>query len=704
MIAGQVGSKATRDAMFLDVFSAAELPKAMLASAVLSALGVLLMAQGMARFGPGRLVPLLYVASATAYVAEWVFIARSPEWTVALIYVHVAALGALLISGFWSVVSERFDPHTAKKVIRRVTAGATAGGLVGGLLAERVSAMSSPRTMLLVLAALNLICGVGVAFISRGGSVHPPGDGSSVMAGLRHLGAAPYLRMLAVLVSLVALVSGVLDYAFKAEADRVFEGGQQLMSFFAVFYTATGLLTLLAQTLLSKRSLERLGIGGTIALMPAAVVLGGVLGAAVTRLWTVVLVRGVEHVLSNSLYRSVYELLFTPLSPETKRPTKTLIDVGFQRFGDAAASGLVMGVLAFAPAYGTRVSVLVASGASAFALWIALRLHRGYVHELEESLRSGRVVLSESEIGDATTRRTLADTTMAMDRAKLLVEIEALRARSGDEGAALPQPVEAEVAARARPQRPSLDALSTSLDDLMSGETSRIDRALEGPLDPRLVAFVIPLLGDEPHARAARRALRIVAPRVAGQLLDALLDPEQSERVRRRLPDLLAEVRTGQVASGLFAALARSSARVRARCTKALQELVDHDPSLAPSHAEVFEAARRELDEAPVSVPRIFMVLGLALDPEPMKLALAALRSSDANLRGTSFEYLENVLPESLRADLWPHLRDYAAHELPGGDGPRSGRSPTQMAEELRRSADSLTIDRELLIPLHEDS
>ena len=37
MIAAQVGSKATRDALFLDVFAASELPKAMLASAVLSA-------------------------------------------------------------------------------------------------------------------------------------------------------------------------------------------------------------------------------------------------------------------------------------------------------------------------------------------------------------------------------------------------------------------------------------------------------------------------------------------------------------------------------------------------------------------------------------------------------------------------------------------------------------------------------------------
>ena len=63
MIAGFVGSKATRDALFLDAFSAAELPKAMLASALLSAFGVALMSRGTSRFGPARLVPLLFALS-----------------------------------------------------------------------------------------------------------------------------------------------------------------------------------------------------------------------------------------------------------------------------------------------------------------------------------------------------------------------------------------------------------------------------------------------------------------------------------------------------------------------------------------------------------------------------------------------------------------------------------------------------------------
>src|SRR5690606_21220357 len=56
------------------------------------------------------------------------------------------------------------------------------------------------------------------------------------------------------------------------------------------------------------------------------------------------------------------------------------------------------------------------------------RLHRGYVDELASSLLDGRIALDESDVIDATTRRTLADTTMAINREQLLAQIEELRA------------------------------------------------------------------------------------------------------------------------------------------------------------------------------------------------------------------------------------------------------------------------------------
>ena len=75
------------------------------------------------------------------------------------------------------------------------------------------------------------------------------------------------------------------------------------------------------------------------------------------------------------------------------------------------------------------------------------------------------------------------------------------------------------------------------------------------------------------------------------------------------------------------------------------------------------------------------------------RLALSALRSDDLNLRGTAYEYLENVLPDDLRQALWPHLRAYAGAEEPTRPSKRPRRSESQLLAALEKSADALVID-----------
>jgi len=343
MIAQQVGGKATRDALFLDHYGAMELPKAMLGAAVLSILSVLATSSAMQRWGPGRVVPVAFTASGVLFVAEWFLLPVNPGLTSYAIYLHMGVFGAIVISGFWSVVNERFDPHSAKKAVARIAAAATFGGLVGGLGAERVAVLLEPRHMLAILGVLNAVCAVTVWRVGAPLRHDLSGARTTVEpgAGLRILREVPYLQKLGTLVLLIAMTTALLDFALKAQASDRLESDQTLMQFFALFYTATGLATFAVQSLFAKRALSRFGLDGTIALLPAMVLLTGVLATAVTRMWTVVAVKGVETVLQNSLFRSGYELLYTPLSPQRKRPTKTIVDVAFDRVGDALGSGVV---------------------------------------------------------------------------------------------------------------------------------------------------------------------------------------------------------------------------------------------------------------------------------------------------------------------------------------------------------------------------
>ncbi|MFK8002875.1 MAG: Npt1/Npt2 family nucleotide transporter [Polyangiales bacterium] len=700
MIAQQIAGKATRDALFLSHFAATELPKVIIAAAGVSVVAVAVMSRLMVKFGPARLIPAAFVLSAGVFVAEWALLPVAPGPSAWLVYLHLATFGAIVISGFWSLVSERFDPNTAKKQMARIGAGATLGGVVGGLGAERLAVMLDARTTLLVLAALNIVCAFGVSRVGRGQSATKKTETSE--SGLAILRRVPYLQHLAVLVGLVAVTSVLLDFALKEAAAAEYERTEDLMRFFGVFYTATGVLTFVVQSTFARRALARLGLGGTIALLPLSVIVFGTLGAALTQLWTLAVAKGAEFVAANSFFRSGYELLYTPLSAQEKRPTKTIIDVAFERIGDAVGGGIVFLVLLVAPVFAGQIIVGLALVTAIGALLVARKLHQGYIGALAASLKSGTLRLTEDEVQDATTRRTLVQTTMALDRGKLLEEIALLRGTPPDE-------------------LPLVDTKSSSATDAHALDAQEIRELLEQrPLPLANVGVLIPWLADPGLNKLIIESLSAVSTQAQDQLVEALLEAGQPFAVRRRLPRILASAVGERARQGLTLGLRDERFEVRYQCCQSLALMQRRTPEATVFEEElVFGMVLRELDvgkhvwenqrlldddsnenspwldstiRARVhrSVEHIFTLLSLCLDAEALELALTALGTDDRVLRGTALEYLDNVLPGDVRTKLWPLL-------APNHRKRSSSRPRKQIVEELLQSLDSFNLDREAL-------
>jgi len=133
MIAHQVSGKATRDALFLSTFDITSLPNMFVGASIFSFVMILFYSRLLSRFGPARAVPLAFGGSGLLLFSEGILVARYPRLGAIVVYLHMAGLGSVLISGFWSMVNEQFDPRTAKRQIARIGAGAAFGGLLGGL-------------------------------------------------------------------------------------------------------------------------------------------------------------------------------------------------------------------------------------------------------------------------------------------------------------------------------------------------------------------------------------------------------------------------------------------------------------------------------------------------------------------------------------------------------------------------------------------
>jgi hypothetical protein len=547
-----------------------------------------------------------------------------------------------------------------RSIASRLGVGLATGGLLGGLLARSFSAAYGLRPLLLVLAGSSVVAALGVRGLASGSPKHAtPGESTPPPASAT---SGHYLAFMAAFVMLMGLASAVVDFTFKSSVSARIESGAALVGFFALFYMAVSVVSVVLQLTGARWVLARFGLGVGLASLPAAVVVLGVLGIALPATWVMVLLRGSAVVLESSLFRAAYEPLYAPLPVAQKRSKKTLIDVACDRVGEALGSGAMLLVAALGPALGMRLGLAVAVVAAAASVWVALRLERGYVAELAASLRSGRLQLDAQDVGDATTRLTLSQTQLEIDRRAVLRQVETLR------GA---------VARRAAPKPAS--ELLLALD---SGDAERINLALlAGPLDTDHASLVIPWLEHDDTAEAVVAALRPVASKIPGQLVDALLDEERPLKLRRRIPRVLRTAAHPRVVRGLAEALTAPEPELRRRSALALRDISAHTPELSPPRRVVLEAAARELELAQEGMlDQVFTLLGFVVDRDALELALRALSFDDDKLRGTGLEYLEQVVPEPIRSGIWPHLRP--------GQRPRQAqsRTPSQIAAELRRS------------------
>jgi ATP:ADP antiporter, AAA family len=701
LIAQQVAGKAARDALFLSSFHSSRLPLVMASSAVLSLLSVYCLSRLMLKRTPATLLPVMFGLSACGFALEWGLAHVAPRAAALLVYSQTAALGPLLISTFWSLINERFDPRAAKRAVSRISGGGTLGGLLGGLAAWRASAFIEPITVLLFLALINALAVVGTLITrARREAISMAADSvaesdETEASPFTTLRDAPFLRNLALLVALGAAISSLLDYIFSAQAALSFGKGQPLLSFFSLFWLGVSVLSFCLQMAVGRAALEKLGLAINIAILPGIIALGGAFGLAMPGLASASMLRGAEAVQRNTLFRSAYELLYTPVSEAKKRATKAVIDVGCDRLGTVLGSGLALLVLhssAQVPSQWLLGAVVVLA---LVTLPVTRRLHVGYVQALEQGLRERAAKLEAvADPGEADVKERLGpDSRGALQgqREELIERVEELQpgglsALIDERAAELPSDTVADLRARDE------EMLETAR-DLLSRRPDQVKRALTR-LTPHAPgpACAILLLTHPEHCHDALQALRANAATLTGQLLDALLDPQLDFQLRRRIPRVLRACPTQRAADGLLLGIADERFEVRYECARALLKITDEAPALVISRAQVIEAIRREVesnqllsdyssaafdreddqdderalvvelvrDRAGRSLEHLCTILSLVLEREPLRIAFTALHHDDDKYRGTALEYLDTVLPPEIRELIWPYLGEGA--------------------------------------------
>ena len=709
-----VASKAARDAILLSTFDVEQLPLFVGVSAALSIPFAVLAGRLFVRFSPGRLLPLMNLLSAALLIGEWWIAKRDPEFAAVMVFLHLGLFGAVLVSGFWSIVNERFDVQSAKRVVGRIGVGATFGGILGSVIAERAAVHLEANAILVVLAMLQGICAIVLRILA---SDEPPRERApealAPLAALRTIVKTSLLRNLAFVVVLGAIGAAALDFVFKA---KVVESEADILRFFALYHLVTSVVTALVQMLVAQRLLQGIGVARTVGALPLTVTGFGIAAVLLGGLIPAMLARSAEAVMRSSVFRAGYELLYAPLPDEQKRSTKVVLDVGAERVGDLLGAQIIALLVYFAPMPHTPVLIAaICAGVLAFAF--ATRVPRAYTTALAHSL----VEQTKDEPDapnirlDDPLRFTGLGAAMMTETGADLTALSLLGLKAADIRKLDAEPIVNEVVIPVAPRKPVQPAPSESIRHdpvldhiaaLRSRDIERIREVLACELTPELVPHILTLVAWNDVAPAALQALVPLAPRCTGMIVDALLDPARDFAIRRRLPAVLTAGDPDLAAWGLWRAISDARFEVRYRCGRALLELREAGHAMPFEMRDIHELIDRELSveqtvlrsyrlldsdrENPnadvlanaatsTALTHIFNLLGLALPPEPVRIALQSLHASDRELRATALEYLETALPPQLAEKLSP-LLDVQLRPS------RSSRTREELAVALRMS------------------
>jgi AAA family ATP:ADP antiporter len=300
-------------------------------------------------------VALLHMASAEQSI-----------WIGRIFFIWASVFNLFVVSVFWALMVDVFDTEQSKRLFGFIAAGATVGGIIGSSLTAAL-AKQVPATYLLLASAILLEVAVFcVGRLSRLSSAlrqRPAGQGDeapiggSVLSGMFHALKSPYLINVSVFLLLFAMTSTFLYFQQAEIARKYFADRGARTAFFAQVDLWVNILTLGAQLFVTGRTIKRIGVALTLALLPLLSIFGfGALAWAPT-IAALVAFQVIRRAGNFAFARPTREVLFTVVPREDKYKAKSFIDTVVYRLGDQVGAWSYAGLAALGLAM-TGVSIV----------------------------------------------------------------------------------------------------------------------------------------------------------------------------------------------------------------------------------------------------------------------------------------------------------------------------------------------------------
>ncbi len=397
IIASYSTAQTVRDALFLNAFTANQLPYVDIASAALVSVIVAIYIKAGKRADLRNLLVGSLMFYAANIMAMWRGIQHYKlPWAIPALYIWVGIFGVLATAQVWTLANFVWTTREAKRLFGLLAGGGTAGNIFAGFFAKWVISKFGTESLLLVIMGYLLLAVPLVVIIWSQRQIGetdagpPEQNAGNLRESFKLVRQSPHLQAIAALICLSSIVTTAAGWQLKAIAKEVLVQKDAVGAFLATFAGYTGIGSFIAQVLIAGKLMRRFGIGVALLVLPLCLLGGSVAVVAWGTLWAATLLKGSDKVVRYSVDVSALQLLYLPVPSNIKLQVKSFIDTVIWRFGDGLAGLTVLLFCTNLHFTARQLSWVTISllGAWIFAAFIA---RHEYVATLKENIQRVRI-------------------------------------------------------------------------------------------------------------------------------------------------------------------------------------------------------------------------------------------------------------------------------------------------------------------------
>ena len=353
------------------------------------------------------------------------------RWVIPFFYVWMEIIIILSAIQFWIIAGEVFNPRQAKRTFPLIISGGSFAAIIAGYgIKPFINHYGSDNLLFITISFLLFGALIGRLIRPYRVPTKTIVINSQPYPKIKKIKFDTYIIAIALMVACSAFLSRSVDYQFKMFAVSIYPTQDTLVNFFANYYITTGIATLIMQLFITGMVLQKWGVLIGLLILPISLLLGSVGFIMSGSLLAVFITKFSDQVFKFSIYNSVREILWLPLSPKKIREVKPNIDGTIRACVEGFAGLLIFLLVSFnlLPEPKLYILSIISIFGIAFWIWIVVDLKNGYIQSVINSIENRRLNLDkiEYDVTDASTVSTLDIALKSKDELKQLFALDLL--------------------------------------------------------------------------------------------------------------------------------------------------------------------------------------------------------------------------------------------------------------------------------------